>query len=172
MRAYIHGDEITNHAHIRLILDYTDADGYKKICTDKALKALGIKPPKEKEKTTRYNNALQTFTEQLRFIWNAIIRRNGIEIDDTVTNPSQKHLTVLEYKDKKLTEEIDNKNMRIIDKNAEIKQKQQEIYLLDKQINAQKQKLEELEREIYINQYREDFNDLRPVFENERYHIK
>ena len=42
------------------------------------------------------------------------------------------------------------------------------IHLLDKQINAQKQKLEAWEREIYINQYREDFNDLRPVFENER----
>ena len=40
--------------------------------------------------------------------------------------------------------------------------------MLDKQINAQKQKLEELQKEIYNNQYREDFSDLRPVFENER----
>ena len=86
---------------------------------------------------------MQTFTEQIRFIWNTIIKRNGIEIDETMSNPSQKHLTVLEYKNKKLQEEI----------------------------NAQKQKLKEMKREIYIiyiNQYREDFNDLRPVFENER----
>ena len=164
----MHGDEITNHAHIRLILDYTDKEGHKKICTDKALKALGIKPPKEKEKTNRYNNALQTFTEQIRFIWNTIIKRNGIEIDETVSNASQKHLTVLEYKDKKLQEEIESHNKQLIGQEAKINQKQQEIYLLDKQINAQKQKLEELEREIYINQYREDFSDLRPVFENER----
>lgn len=26
----MHGDEITNHAHIRLILDYTDKEGHKK----------------------------------------------------------------------------------------------------------------------------------------------
>ena len=111
---------------------------------------------------------MQTFTEQIRFIWNTIIKRNGIEIDETVSNASQKHLTVLEYKDKKLQEEIEIHNMQLIEQGAEIQQKQQEIHLLDKQINAQKQKLEELEREIYINQYREDFNDLRPVFENER----
>ena len=111
---------------------------------------------------------MQTFTEQIRFIWNTIIKRNGIEIDETVSNSSQKHLTVLEYKDKKLQEEIDNKNMQIIGKNAEIKQKQQEIYLLDKKIDTEKKKLEELEKQVYINQYQEDFNDLRPVFENER----
>ena len=46
--------------------------------------------------------------------------------------------------------------------------KLQEIYLLDGQIDTQKKKLDELEKEIYINQYREDFSDLRPVFENER----
>lgn len=164
----IHNDEATPHAHIRFICDYTDKDGHKKICTDKALKVLGIKPPKDTARADRYNNALQTFTEQIRFIWNTIIRRNGIEIDETVSNPSQKHLTVLEYKDKKLQEEINTHNMQLIGQGAEIKQKQQEIYLLDRRINAQKQKLEELEKEIYINQYREDFNDLRPVIENER----
>ena len=111
---------------------------------------------------------MQTFTEQIRFIWNTIIKRNGIELDENVANASQKHLTVLEYKDKKLQEEIESHNKQLIGQEAKINQKQQEIYLLDKQINAQKQKLEELEREIYINQYREDFNDLRPVFENER----
>ena len=132
------------------------------------LKALSIKPPKDTAKADRYNNALQTFTEQIRFIWNTIIKRNGIEIDETVSNPSQKHLTVLEYKDKKLQEEIESHNMQLIGQGVEIKQKQQEIYLLDRQINAQKQKLEEMKREIYINQYRENFNDLRPVFENER----
>ena len=77
-------------------------------------------------------------------------------------------MTVLEYKDKKLQEEIEIHNMQLIEQGAEIQQKQQEIHLLDKQINAQKQKLEELDRDIYINQYREDFNVFRPVFGNER----
>ena len=74
----------------------------------------------------------------------------------------------MEYKDKKLQEEIESHNIQLIGQGTEIRQKQQEIYLLDRQINAQKQKLEELQKEIYINQYREDFSDLRSVFENER----
>ena len=164
----IHNDEATPHAHIRFICDYTDKDGHKKICTDKALKALGIKPPKDTAKADRYNNALQTFTEQIRFIWNTIIRRNGIEIDETVSNPSQKHLTVLEYKDKKLQEEIESHNMQLIGQGVEIKQKQQEIYLLDRQINAQKQKLEELEQNLYVNAQGENFRSMRPIFEDER----
>lgn len=164
----IHNDEATPHAHIRFICDYTDKDGHKKICTDKALKALGIKPPKDTARADRYNNALQTFTEQIRFIWNTIIRRNGIEIDETVSNPSQKHLTVLEYKDKKLQEEIESHNKQLIEQGTEISQKQQEIYLLDKQINVQKQKLEELEQNLYVNAQGENFRSMRPIFENER----
>ena len=164
----IHNDEATPHAHIRFICDYTDKDGHKKICTDKALKALGIKPPKDTAKADRYNNALQTFTEQIRFIWNTIIRKNGIEIDETVSSPSQKHLTVLEYKDKKLQEEIESHNKQLIEQGTEISQKQQEIYLLDKQINVQKQKLEELEQNLYVNAQGENFRSMCPIFENER----
>lgn len=164
----LHGDEKSPHAHIRLVCDYTDKDGHKKICTDKALKALGIKPPKDTAKADRYNNALQTFTEQIRFIWNTIIRRNGIEIDETVSNPSQKHLTVLEYKDKKLQKEIEIHNKQLIGQEAKINQKQQEIYLLDRQINAQKQKLKELEQNLYVNAQGENFRSMRPIFEDER----
>ena len=164
----LHGDEKSPHAHIRFICDYTDKDGHKKICTDKALKALGIKPPKATAKADRYNNALQTFTEQIRFIWNTIIKRNGIELDENVANASQKHLTVLEYKDKKLQEEIESHNKQLIEQGTEISQKQQVIHLLDKQINAQKQKLEELEQNLYVNAQGENFRSMRPIFEDER----
>ncbi|MBR4982856.1 MAG: hypothetical protein IKY94_09875 [Lachnospiraceae bacterium] len=164
----IHNDEKTSHAHIRFICDYTAKDGVKKICTDKALKELGIKPPKEKEKTDRYNNALQTFTEQIRFIWNTIIKRNGIEIDETVINPSRKHLTVLEYKDKKLQEEIENHNKQIAGQGVEIRQKQNEIYTLDKQISTKKKKIKELEEKLYSNAQGENFKNMCPVFDEER----
>lgn len=55
----IHNDEATPHAHIRFICDYIDKDGFKKISTDKALRELGIKPPKETAKADRYNNVCQ-----------------------------------------------------------------------------------------------------------------
>lgn len=164
----IHNDEISSHAHIRFICDCTEKDGIKKICTDKALKALGIKPPKENAKTDRYNNALQTFTEQIRFIWNTIIKRNGIELDETVVNPSQKHLSVLEYKNKQLQEEIDNHNRQLTEQELEIRQKQNSLYALDRQISTKIKKIEELEQKMYVNAQGENFRNMRPVFDEER----
>ena len=164
----IHNDETTSHAHIRFICDFVDKDGIKKICTDKALKKLGIKPPKATAKTDRYNNALQTFTEQIRFIWNQIIKNHGIEIDDTVINASQKHLTVLEYKTKKLQEEITDHSRQIAGQDLEISKKQNELYALDRQISTKKKKLEELEQKMYENAQGENFRDMRPIFAEER----
>jgi len=164
----IHNDEATPHAHIRFICDYIDKDGIKKICTDKALKKLGIKPPKATAKTDRYNNALQTFTEQIRFIWNQIIKNHGIEIDDTVRNASQKHLTVLEYKDKKLQEEIDNHSRQLAGQDLEISKKQNVLYELDKQIRTKIKKIEELEKKMYENAQGENFRNMRPIFTEER----
>ena len=164
----VHNDEKTPHAHIRFICDCTEKDGIKKICTDKALKTLGIKPPKANAKTDRYNNALQTFTEQIRFIWNTIIKRNGIELDETVVNPSQKHLTVLEYKNKQLQKEIDNHNRQLAEQELEIRQKQISIYALDRQISTKIKKLEELEQKMYVNAQGENFRNMRPIFDEER----
>lgn len=164
----IHNDEATPHAHIRFICDYTDKDGVKKIGTDKALRQLGIKQPKENEKADRYNNALQTFTEQIRFIWNAIIKGNGIELDETVINASQKHLTVLEYKDKKLQEEINAHSRQLEGQDLEINQKKNALYELDKQIRTKKKKLEELEEKLYMNAQGENFRSMCPIFDEER----
>lgn len=164
----IHNDETTSHAHIRFICDYTDKDGIKKIGTDKALRQLGIKPPKENAKTDRYNNALQTFTEQIRFIWNAIIKGNGIKLDETVINASQKHLTVLEYKDKKLQEEINAHNKQLAGQKLEINRKQKALFEMDKQINAKRKKINELEQKLYVNAQGENFKSMRPIFDEER----
>ena len=164
----IHNDEKSSHAHIRFICDFTDRDGIKKICTDKALKELGIKPPKATAKTDRYNNALQTFTEQIRFIWNTIIKRNGIELDETVINPSQKHLTVLEYKHKKLEEELEKSDSQLEMQNMEMQRKQNALFELDKQISIKQTKLKELEQKMYVNAHGENFRSMRPIFNEER----
>ena len=111
---------------------------------------------------------MQTFTEQIRFIWNTIIKRNGIELDETVVNASQKHLTVLEYKDKKLQEEIDNHSNQLAGQDLEISKKQNELYALDRQISTKKKKLEELEQKMYENAQGENFRNMRPIFAEER----
>lgn len=164
----IHNDETTSHAHIRFILDYIEKDGIKKIGMDKALKKLGIKPPKADAKTNRYNNALQTFTEQIRFFWNQIIKKHGIEIDDTVINASHKHLTVLEYKDKKLQEEIADHSRQLAGQDLEISKKKNVLYELDKQIRTKKRQIEEMEQKMYENAQGENFKNMRPFFDEER----
>lgn len=129
---------------------------------------MGIKPPKATAKTDRYNNALQTFTEQIRFIWNTIIKRNGIELDETVINPSQKHLTVLEYKHKKLEEELEKSDSQLEMQNMEMQRKQNALFELDKQISIKQMKLKELEQKMYVNAHGENFRSMRPIFDEER----
>lgn len=111
---------------------------------------------------------MQTFTEQIRFIWNAIIKKNGIELDETVINASQKHLTVLEYKDKKLQEEINTHSKQLAGQEFEINRKQKALFEMDKQINAKKKKIEELEQKLYMNVQGENFRSMRPIFDEER----
>lgn len=95
----LHVDEKngTPHAHLRGVFEYEE-NGIKKIGTDKALKSLGIQPPKPHEKIGRYNNRKQTFTDDIRKIWYEVIKSHGIEIDEEVKNPSQKHLETQNYK--------------------------------------------------------------------------
>lgn len=95
----LHVDETdgTPHAHLRGVFEYEE-NGIKKIGTDKALKSLGIQPPKPHEKIGRYNNRKQTFTDDIRKIWYEVIKSHGIEIDEEVKNPSQKHLETQNYK--------------------------------------------------------------------------
>lgn len=95
----LHVDETdgTPHAHLRGVFEYEE-NGIRKIGTDKALKSLGIEPPKPNEKKGRYNNRKQTFTDDIRKIWYEVLKNRGIEIDEEVKNPSQKHLETQDFK--------------------------------------------------------------------------
>lgn len=95
-----HVDEQTPHAQFRYVFDYEE-NGIRKIGTNKALQQLGIERPNLNEKSSRYNNRKQTFTEDLRKMWYEIIKSKGIELDEEVRNPSQKHLDTLTYKNNK-----------------------------------------------------------------------
>lgn len=110
----LHVDEPqgTPHAHLRGVFDYEE-DGIRKIGTDRALKELGIEPPKLDEEIGRYNNRKQTFTEEVRKLWQEVIKEHGIVIDEEVKNPSQKHKTTLEYKCQQLEKEIKEKDRKL-----------------------------------------------------------
>ena len=74
----------------------------------------------------------------------------------------------MEYKDKKLQEEIENHNKQIAGQDIEIQQKQNALYALDRQISTKEKEIEELEQKLYVNAQGEDFRDMRPVFTDER----
>lgn len=91
----LHMDEQTPHIHGRGVFDYEE-DGTKKIGTDKALEQLGIERPDPTKKVSRYNNRMQTFTEELRKEWYEILEEHGIEINKN-TIPT-KHKDLEDYK--------------------------------------------------------------------------
>ncbi len=93
----IHNNEMTVHGHARFVFDYIDENGLRKISTNKSLQQMGVQLPKPDKKEGRYNNRKMTFTEDIRSIWYETIRENGIEIDEEVKNPSQKHKDILTY---------------------------------------------------------------------------
>ena len=103
-----------------------------------------------------------------RYGTNTHILDIAIHNDETVNNTSQKHLSVLEYKDKKVQEEINNHNRQLAGQDLEIKQKQRALHELDKQISTQKKKLEELEQKAYVNAQGENFRSMHPIFDEER----
>ena len=76
-------------------------------------------------------------------------------------------MTVLGYKEK-MQEEIENHNKQLAGQGLEIRQKQNEIYTLDKQISTKKKKIKELEEKLYSNAQGENFREMRPVFNEER----
>lgn len=67
-----------------------------------------------------------------------------------------------------MQEEIENHNKQLAGQGLEIRQKQNEIYTLDKQISTKKKKIKELEEKLYSNAQGENFREMRPVFNEER----
>jgi len=50
----------------------------------------------------------------------------------------------------------------------EIRQKQNSIYALDRQISTKIKNIEELEQKMYVNAQGENFRNMRPIFDEER----
>lgn len=68
---------------------------------------MGIQRPDPTTKEGKYNCPLITFSELIRQEFYDLCEKRGIVIDREVKNPSQKHLSVLEYKCKRMEEVVD-----------------------------------------------------------------
>jgi hypothetical protein len=94
----IHLDESVIHAHIRSTFAAVDKFGYQVPNQAQAFEAMGIQRPDPTAKEGKYNCPLITFSELIRTEFYDLCERQGVVIDREVKNPSQKHLSVLEYK--------------------------------------------------------------------------
>ena len=102
----LHQDESVIHGHIRSTFSATDTFGYQVPNQSKAFAAMGIERPDPTAKEGKYNCPLMTFSETIRQEFYDLCERQGVAIDREVKNPSQKHLSVLEYKCQQMTAEV------------------------------------------------------------------
>lgn len=102
----IHLDESVVHAHIRTTFSATDKFGHRVPNQTQAFEAMGIQRPDSTAKESKYNCPLITFSEIIRSEFYDLCEQQGIIIDREVKNPSQKHLSVLEYKCQQMTAEV------------------------------------------------------------------
>ena len=103
----IHLDEEVCHCHLRMTFSALDKFGQRVPNQAQAFEAMGIQRPDPTTKEGKYNCPLITFSELIRQEFYDLCEKRGIVIDREVKNPSQKHLSVLEYKCKKMEEVVD-----------------------------------------------------------------
>lgn len=103
----IHLDESVPHIHIRSTFSSLDKFGNRVPNQAGAFEAMGIQRPNPEQKEGKYNCPLITFSELIRSDYYDRCEKQGIVIDREVKNPSQKHLSVLEYKCKQMSEKVE-----------------------------------------------------------------
>ena len=95
----LHQDEAgADHIHARMTFCALDKFGQLVPNQAQAFEAMGIQRPDPTTKEGKYNCPLITFSELIRTEFYDLCEKRGIVIDREVKNPSQKHLSVLEYK--------------------------------------------------------------------------
>lgn len=103
----IHLDEEVCHCHLRMTFSALDKFGHRVPNQAQAFEAMQIQRPDLCTKEGKHNCPLMTFSEIIRQEFYDLCEKRGIVIDREVKNPSQKHLSVLEYKCKKMEEVVD-----------------------------------------------------------------
>ena len=115
-----HNDEAVCHCHLRMTFSHFDRYGFRIPNQSQAFEAMGIQRPDPTAKEGKYNCPLITFSEIIRQEFYDLCEKRGIVIDREVKNPSQKHLSVLEYKCQQLEAEAAKQAQAIEAAQAEI----------------------------------------------------
>ena len=117
-----HNDEAVCHCHLRMTFSALDKFEQRVPNQAQAFEAMGIQRPDPTAKESKYNCPLITFSEIIRNDFYEICERRGIVIEREVKNPSQKYLSVLEYKCQQLEAEAAKQAQAIQEAQAEIEE--------------------------------------------------
>ena len=119
----LHQDEAgADHIHARMTFCALDKFGQRVPNQAQAFEAMGIQRPDPTAKEGKYNCPLITFSEIIRQEFYDLCEKRGIVIDREVKNPSQKHLSVLEYKCQQLETQAQQQAQAIEAAQAEIEE--------------------------------------------------
>lgn len=103
----LHVDEATPHVHIRRAWIAQDKDGYDCISQQMALDQMGFTRPDPHSPQGKYNNPVMVFTKTDAALFENVCIEHGIEFDKS-RPVNREHLSVLDYKRMKITEEIED----------------------------------------------------------------
>lgn len=111
----IHKDETSLHAHVRRVFYVQDENGNKMLAQDKALEQMGYELPNPNQKRSKYNNRLQSFTDEMREFWYQTIESidKSVIIDREPNTSSKRQLEKLDYQNKSAGEKLEKKQAEL-----------------------------------------------------------
>jgi vacuolar-type H+-ATPase subunit I/STV1 len=128
-----HGEESNIHAHLRMCFVHENQAGDFEPNQTQALACMGIKAPKPDEKMSRYNNPMQTFTQQCRELYINIATKHGFIIETEPASPGKITLNKQEY----LAVELKRENIALKEEQTELRQQNAVISRKNEALQAQ-----------------------------------
>lgn len=89
-------DEQVPHIHCRFCWSHETPTG-RAVSQTKALSALGIERPDMTKPKSQHNNPKMTWTASQREIWEAAVRAQGIDLEETPAEPKKRSMDLEEY---------------------------------------------------------------------------
>lgn len=128
----IHADETSMHAHVRRVFYVRDKDGNLELAQNKALEQMGYQLPNPGQKRSKYNNRLQTFTDDLRAFWYNMIEKydKDVKIEREPKYASRRHIEKLDYQNLSASEKLAQTYMEKEQAVAELKAEEEKCQKL------------------------------------------
>lgn len=119
----VKGEKSNIHCHLRICFVYENPSGDYEPNQTQALGAMGIQAPKPEEKISRYNNPIQTMTQQCRTLYIDIATQHGFHIETEPASPGKTTLNKQEF----VAQELKRENAELKTEQAELRQQNTEI---------------------------------------------